>query len=227
MWRAFFVGGPMSDDTQDLDSLIHRVDPDRWLSSRFIAGAEARANVIALYAFDHELGRAPKVTSNTILGEIRMTWWREALDEIFQDRPVRAHPAAQALAVAVRHHGLPRDPLEAMIDARYRELDPSPMSPAEAEDWALGTAGQASRLAAQVLDPEVDAELALAPGSAWALARRFPDSKPDMVAARAAARKLSMAAFPAVAHAALAPRPGASELSKRLRLILAVAAGRI
>ncbi|MDZ4052453.1 MAG: phytoene/squalene synthase family protein, partial [Phenylobacterium sp.] len=42
----------------DLDALVARVDPDRWLSSRLIADAQDRADVIVLYAYDHELARA-------------------------------------------------------------------------------------------------------------------------------------------------------------------------
>ncbi|MEO8114657.1 MAG: squalene/phytoene synthase family protein, partial [Phenylobacterium sp.] len=122
----------MSDDLSDLDALVRRVDPDRWLSSRFVGEAAARADLIALYAYDYELARAPRAASNALLGEIRLTWWREALDEIYEGRPVRYHPAAQALAEAVGRRDLPRGPLEAMIDARYRELDPSPMGEAEA-----------------------------------------------------------------------------------------------
>jgi len=41
------------------------------------------------------------------------------------------------------------------------------------------------------------------------------------------ARALSAAAFPAVAHAALALQPAKSEFWKRLRLTAAVATGRI
>ena len=50
----------------DLDALIRRVDPDRWLSSRFVADVEVRADVIAVYAFDHELARAPRVTTHLV-----------------------------------------------------------------------------------------------------------------------------------------------------------------
>nr|QQZ51740.1 squalene/phytoene synthase family protein [Phenylobacterium glaciei] len=71
-------------DPNDLDALVGRVDPDRWLSSRFISDAQARADVIALYAFDHELARAPRVASNPLMGEIRLTWWNEVLDEVFE-----------------------------------------------------------------------------------------------------------------------------------------------
>jgi phytoene synthase len=221
-------------DAGDLDAQVRRVDPDRWLSSRFIAQAAPRAAVIAIYAFDHELARAPRVASNALLGEMRLTWWREALDEIFEGRAVRQHPTAQALAAAVGGHGLQREGLEIMIDARYRELDATPMSEGEALDWARDTGGRAAELAAQILDPATDAKMALAGGSAWSLGKRLadsPDLRPTFLkvihAARSASRALSVAAFPAVAHAALAGRPASNDFARRLRLTIAVARGKI
>nr|MEA2799059.1 15-cis-phytoene synthase [Phenylobacterium sp.] len=218
----------------DLDALIRRVDPDRWLSSRFIGQAAARADVIALYAFDYELARAPRVASNALLGEMRLTWWREALEEIFEGRTVRQHPAAQALGAAVARRGLQREPLETMIDARYRELDPAPMNEGEVLDWARDTGGLAAQLAAQVLDPATEAKMALAGGSAWSLGKRLgdnPELRPTFLkvihAARSASRNLTVAAFPAVAHAALAGRPAQNDFARRLRLTIAVARGRI
>lgn len=212
--------------TGDLDDLIRRTDPDRWLSSRFVGDAQARADVIAIYAYDYELARAPKVASNPLLGEIRLTWWREVLDEVFEGRDVRRHPTAQALADVVRRHGLPRAPLEAMIDARYRELDPAPLSEAEALDWAKDTGGRAAELAVRILDAGQDPAEAVAAGAAWALARKGLAVQ-GVVEARAGARRLSAAAFPAVAHAALILKPARSELARRLRVIWAVARGRL
>jgi phytoene synthase len=212
----------------DLDALIRRVDPDRWMSSRFIADRQARADVVALYAFDHELARAPKVSSNPLIGEIRLTWWREALDEIFEARPVRRHPTAQALADVVARRGLDRSALETLIDARYRELDPAPMLPAESLSWARETGGQAAVLAAAILDPATDPEAARAAGAAWALGRRSdPALKSELALARQAVRRLSPQAFPAGAHAALAGRTTGSELANRLRLTWSVARGRV
>jgi phytoene synthase len=223
-----------ADELDGLDGLLRRVDPDRWLSSRFIADPATRDDVLAIYAYDHELGRAPRVASNPLLGEIRLTWWREALDEMFEDRPVRQHPTAQALADVVRRHKLARGPLETMIDARYRELDAAPMSENELLDWARDTGGLAAQLAAQVLDPATDAKLALAGGTAWALGKRLadrPELRPTFLrvihAARGASHALSVAAFPAVAHAALAGRPSKNDFSRRLRLTVAVARGKI
>ncbi len=214
--------------SDDLDDLIRRVDPDRWLSSRFVADAALRADVIAIYAYDHELARAPKVASNALLGEIRLTWWREMLDEAFEGRPVRAHPTAQALAGVIARRGVPRDLLELMIDGRYRELDRTPMSVAEALSWAIDTAGQAAKIAAYILDPVGDAELAQFPAVVWALKRRgLGVDAAEAESARDDARLLSAAAFPSVAHVALALKPAKSELGKRLRVTWAVATGRL
>lgn len=221
-------------ESDDLDALLRRVDPDRWLSSRFIGEPAARADVVAIYAYDHELARAPRVASSPLLGEIRLTWWREALAEMFEGRPVRQHPTAQALADVVARRGLDRQALETMIDARYRELDPAPMGEGEALDWARDTGGLASQLAAQILDPDTQSRMALAGGSAWSLGKRLeatPELRPTFLkvihAARSASRMLSVAAFPAVAHAALAGRPAQNDFARRLRLTIAVARGKI
>ena len=228
----------MADDPEDLDALVKRVDPDRWLSSRFIGDAQARADVVALYAYDHELARAPRVASNPLMGEIRLAWWREVLDEVFEGRPVRRHATAQALAAVVARHSLPRAPLEAMIDARYRQLDAAPMTPEEALAWAADTGGAAAVLAARLLDPSADPEPARGAGAAWALAHRLaaqPDLAPvfqaQLKAARRDVRRLAIPAFPAAAHAALAQGRAkggrASDLRRQLALTWAVAWGRV
>src|SRR4051812_33365459 len=116
----------MSDAFHELDETVRRVDPDRWLASRFVADPVARADVIALYAFNHELARAPEIASDALIGEIRLTWWAEALDEIFDGRPVRRHPVADALAGAVARGGLDRAALHAMVEARMADLDSAP-----------------------------------------------------------------------------------------------------
>ena len=226
------------DDLSDLDALIARVDPDRWLSSRFIEDAQARADVIAVYAYDHELARAPRVASNPLMGEIRLTWWREVLDEVFEDRHVRHHPTAQALAEVVRRRGLPREPLEAMIDARYRELDAKPMTLDEALAWARDTGGAAAVLAARVLDLKADPERARAGGTAWSIGRLMataglagPDAPRLLNEALEGSRGLSADAFPAIAHATLARQRARgltpSEFGARASLLWAVLRGRV
>lgn len=215
----------------DLESQVRRLDPDRWLASRFVADPAARADLIALYAFDHELARAPRVASNPLVGEIRLSWWREMLDEAYERRPVRRHPTALALAGAISRRSLPREPLEAMIDARLIEVDGGPKDVPQAIAWADGVGGGAMRAAALILDPATPANATSAAGRAWALSRR-PDIEGAAAArdsalaeARRQVRGLSVAALPAVLPLVAVRAKG--ELGKRLRLTWAAATGRI
>jgi 15-cis-phytoene synthase len=198
---------------EDLDSLVRRVDPDRWLASRFIGDEEARADVVALYAFDYELSRVHKVTSQPLLGEIRLTWWAEAVAEIFEGHPVRRHPVTLALASAVARHSLPRGLLDAIIDARLPELEGRPAD-AVAASTAIMT------LAARILGAgQVDASAA---AGAWATG-----SIGDLARANRELRDLPSTAFPAVAYASLVRAPSASAVGKRLRLAWAVLRGKL
>jgi phytoene synthase len=230
------------DAEDDLDQLIRRVDPDRWLASRFIADAAARTDVVALYAFDHELARAHRAASTSLLAEIRLAWWREALDEIFAGaRPVRRHPVVEALATAIRGRNLLRAPFDVMVEGQIEALDLE-LGPAEALAWADAVEGSLAVLAAQALDPAAPADAARPAGRAWGLAllRRAGKATPGVVdsllrealaEARAAARRLSVAALPAalparLARADLAGR-GPGQLGKQLSLVLGAATGRV
>lgn len=222
------LSNPMSDD---FDAHIRNLDNDRWLASRFVADEQARADLMVLYAYDHELARAPVVASNPLMGEIRLTWWREALDEIFAGRPARQHPVVLALAELIHRRALPREPLEAMIDGRYPLLDKRPLTPDEALAYADGAGGGSMRAAALILDPASPPEATRAAGRAFGLARLGQAELADAVRAslaeaRSAARALSVAAFPAVLPATLAgSRRG--DLARRLRLFLASLTGRL
>ena len=211
---------------EDLDQSVRRSDPDRWLASRFIIDAAARADVIALLAFDHQLARAGRVTSNALIAEIRLTWWGEAVEEIYEGRPVRGHPVAQALCGAVRRRGLPRDVLDAMIEARITQ-------PENAATLADAVDGSLALLAARILDASADADVARSAGRVYGLCRQARDGMAaiDLVAplaeAARAVRGFSTAAFPAVACATLARARNPSPLETRVRLFWAVLSGRI
>ncbi len=218
-----------------LDQAVRRADPDRWLASRLIVNQARRQAVIALYAYEYELCRAVQVTSNALLAEIRLTWWREALDEIFAGVVVRKHPAAQALADCVAGHGLERASLEAMIDARIDALDPTLVDQPESLAWARGVGGSVAVLAAQMLDPAASPMIAATAGTVWELFRQNnPEARglrvtvdQQLKTAAAAGEAFSPEAFPAIAHVALV-RPGPqSPIGKRLRLVWAMARGRL
>lgn len=101
---------------------VRRADRDRFLGALF-APMPARAGLLALLAFDHELARTGNVTREPMLARIRLEWWREAVAEATGPGTPRAQPVAEALAETARRHGLSRDALTALVDAREEEID--------------------------------------------------------------------------------------------------------
>lgn len=233
---------------EDLEDAVRRSEPDRWLASRFIGDVGRRSDVMALYAFDHVLARVPHQVSERLMGEIRLTWWGEALDEIYGSGPVRAHPAALALADAVRRRDLARAPLDALVEARFGDLSPEPFVNGEAAViYADQTSGALLQAAVQALGGPANFQAAKLAGRAYGLAllahrraiggqTRLPerlDVRPlvedALRQARPGLKTLPLEAFPATAYATLARRYATggrpTALEKQLRLVWAVARG--
>lgn len=188
------------------------------------------------------MARAGRVASNALIAEIRLVWWREVVDEIFTGRIMRAHPVARRLAQAVRRRSLPRAPLEAMIDARVGDLEVPRPDPVQAIAWADAVGGSVTTLAVRILDDAAPRPAAASAGRAWGLVLLRRAGRIDLdvierplreslVKAREDCRGLGVASFPAVAHVTLgrADLGGAapSGLANRLRLLRAVASGRL
>jgi len=98
--------------------LVSEADEDFRLSLRYAPKAE-QSRLAALFAFLIELRRIPASVSEAPLGEIRLQWFREALDEIVAGQPPRAHPVIAALAESGAAPAA-RPLLETLIDARAR-----------------------------------------------------------------------------------------------------------
>lgn len=211
----------MSDRRDTLDAQVRAVDPDRWLSSRFVADGDLRADLIALYAFEAELMAVPSKVTQPLLAEMRFTWWADQMDGVFAGEPRKGHPVLETLADVVGRHGLPREPFDALIEAHIgrvrdepHDLDAFYVGPMQAAAHVLAGPGH---------------EAAVAPaGRMRGLAQtgRADEARALRGQANAALKSLPPAAFPAVAHAALIDH-GAPEPMKRLRLVWAVLKGRV
>ncbi|MBT5456180.1 MAG: squalene/phytoene synthase family protein [Rhodospirillaceae bacterium] len=121
-------------------SEVRRYDPDRYFSSLF-AGEEGSRSLQALYAFNLEIAKTRETVSEVMLGRIRLQWWREAIDGIYEGTP-RNHAVVTALAHAVETHGLERSGFERIIDGREFDLeDREPHTTTELVDYAAKTSG--------------------------------------------------------------------------------------
>lgn len=148
---------------------VRKLDHDRYLTTLFLP-AEARADALALYAFNLEIARTREIVSEPLLGQIRLQWWRETIDGIYGGTP-REHPVVEALATACHRNRLERRELEALIDARESDLDDSPPSDLDALiSYARATSGVLSELVMDaMLADDLGRKAAGQVGTAWAL----------------------------------------------------------
>ncbi|WP_380786974.1 squalene/phytoene synthase family protein [Sphingomonas sp. R86521] len=143
----------------------------------FYAPRSAHAGIAALLALDDTLGGIVRSTREPIVGQMRLTWWHEALTKL-DTAPPPAEPVLQALAASVVTSVSPGEHgavLAAMIDGWEVLLEP------EIDDAAITTFGRerGGRLFAVMarLCGVEDARIAVA-GEGWALAdlsRRMSD----------------------------------------------------
>ncbi|MEH3062857.1 MAG: phytoene/squalene synthase family protein [Methylobacterium radiotolerans] len=132
------------------EGLVRAGDPDRYYATLF-APAAARPHLFALYAFSLTIARVREAVSNPMAGEIRLQWWRDALQgEARGD--VRANPVAAALEEAIRANRLGRQPFVDLIDARVFDLYEDPMPRVnDLEGYCGETASALFRLASLVI----------------------------------------------------------------------------
>lgn len=242
----------MSDPFNACAATVRKHDPDRYFSALF-APADKRPFLFALYAFNHELAHIGESVREPMIGEIRLQWWREALDGARAGQP-RNHDVVRALTDTLAAVGLPNDLLDAMIDARQFDLLSGIFGDDEKRDAYLdATSGNLMRLASRVLGGgDRHDDLAREGGIAYGLAgllrnqarnpsRRFLDPEDeshvirDALAHLARARKLarpgkSLAAFLPASLVPLYLHNPAKDIPihrRQLRLLSASLRGRI
>ena len=156
--------------------LVRSADRDRYIATLF-APAEQRGALHALYAFNVELARVREAAHAALPGEIRLQWWSDVIDRQ-RDDEAQANPIAAALLAMLDRHGLAREALLDLIDARRFDLYDDPMvTIADLETYARRTSSSLISLAARVVagvDVEAIAEPAGLASGIIAILRAFP-----------------------------------------------------
>lgn len=104
--------------------LVERGDPDRFRAV-MAAPVEARAQLFPLYAFNLEVARAPWVTQEPLIAEMRLQWWRDVVENAASGA-ARAHEVAGPLHDLIRDFGLPVEVLDRLIAARRWDIHREP-----------------------------------------------------------------------------------------------------
>ena len=132
--------------------IVERGDPDRFLAT-MAAPPGARARLWPLYAFNVEVSRAPWVTREPLIAEMRLQWWSDALGEIASGGPVRSHEVATPLSEVLDAEGARA--LDRTVAARRADAHRTGPADEEALDRHIAdTAGELLRQAVRLLGAE-------------------------------------------------------------------------
>jgi len=130
-------------------ALVERADPERFRAIMAVPVA-ARRVLFPLFAFNVEVTRAPWVTKEPMIAEMRLQWWRDALEEIEAGQNVRQHEVVDALAEIL-------DPqatitLDALVVARRWDIYSDAFENAEhLDEYLHATSGNLLWTAARLL----------------------------------------------------------------------------
>lgn len=102
------------------EALAREADKDRWLAGLF-APAEGRRHLMALAAFDIETAAVRERVRDPLPGEVRLQWWRDAIEGRGRGE-VTANPVAAALLATIASTHLPKQPLLDLLEARVHDL---------------------------------------------------------------------------------------------------------
>jgi phytoene synthase len=174
------------------------LDPDRTLALSYVP-ASRRAGVAAIWRLDTALGNVVAGGREAMIGQIKLAWWREALEGL--DRaPAPAEPVLLALQAHVLPRGIDGAAMAAMEEGWAALLSDAAPGGVALGDHAKARGGLLFRYSARLLGGA--GEEAERAGEIWALvdlARRSADAA-EAEAALAAARDRA-------APAARWPRP--------------------
>ena len=120
----------MADDVLDgLRFTAKTYAPDAYVTALLVPRDRQRA-MIALAAFFGDVERIVTTLSDPNIAEIRLQWWRDAI-QAAPSGTKTGHPGADALADVINAQALPFDTFDTLLDARALDLYADPL-PSEA-----------------------------------------------------------------------------------------------
>lgn len=201
-------------------------NPERALALSY-APADRCAALAALFALDATLGQVLRTTREPMVGQMRLAWWREALERL-DSAPPPGEPVLQALAAEVLPLGVTGQSLAAMVDG----WEPLLLASDDAALFDHGALRGSSlfQAAGRLVGADANDPLASA-GHAWALAdlaqnlrdqdaacRAMDEAKAGLAAAGKARWSRNGRALGALAHIARLSLAGPARPSRVIRL---------
>lgn len=161
---------PLSEDY--ISALVRDADHDRFLTA-VTAPQQVRAGVMALYAFNAEVARVRESVTETLIGQMKLQWWRDVVGAIYDNGTVpQGNPVVEALTATIRIYCLTRAHFDTLLEARAQDMsDEAPADVDALERYAEGTSASLTFLVLEVLGARDETRRAAGRhvGIAWAL----------------------------------------------------------
>lgn len=168
--------GDMADSLRAAAARVEAGDPDRFAAT-MATPAHWRSALWPIYAANLEIARAPWVSAEPMVGEMRLQWWVDVLEALAADGRPPAHEIGAALAAVA-----PAAPaLAAIAEARRRDCWGEPFADgAELESYLEETSGALYAAAGLVLGAGQEAQRALRDFGAAAGAAAWLQAAPEL-----------------------------------------------
>ncbi len=163
----------------EITDTLRKHDYYRYLCC-LLAPSAMQENMLNIYAFNNELAKIKYVISEPMAGYIRLQWWRDAIDEIYERAPVKHfHPVSNGLHKLLSTTPINKDIFENLIDAHESDIEfESPEDMESLENYAIGTSANLFKL--QLLAAGIDNSAALNAAHHGAIAYGLADIMRNM-----------------------------------------------
>ena len=146
---------------------VKKYDHDRYLCCLF-AKEKNRDQLLTILAFNSEIALISEQTSDLTPALIRITWWQDAIDDLYQGK-IRQHSLIIALEQIITEHKIPQHLFSNLLQARMIELYQQPPSTTlELIKFAEKTGGNLLEICAYAIDSD-NFEQYKNIGTAWSL----------------------------------------------------------
>lgn len=140
---------------QAMADIVAKGDPDRF-DACMAAPVATRTALFPIYAFNVEVSRATWAVSEPVIGEMRLQWLQDALDDIANGKVSRKHEVITALADVLDGQGA--QILDQLVQARWRDLHSKPFRDVgQFREYLDATGGTLMWVAARALGGEDEA----------------------------------------------------------------------
>lgn len=143
----------------DYREALRQTSPLYYAATLF-APQDKRDALVTLYSFDFEIKRIPSLVSEPMLGQIRLQWWRDALNGE-RTGEAKLNPLAASLIDLMHRANMPMQGLLNIIDGEALVFDPEPrVDERELEKYFGLRFASLFQLVTGVLDPNATRQVA-------------------------------------------------------------------